>query len=501
MPRRVQLKLLRLLFFVACAYFAVQLLLLAKHAAHDHELDLDLEVHDRVVSHRIMGVARALIKNSSMLERVERTLKGWEDKPIIRSETDAPPDREVRQKRKRFLQKKMLPAQPAWDDPDSPGYGGRGVTINKDELSLAERARYDQGYERFKVNEYASSLIPLQRKLRNVTEPECLAKLATYDLDNLPTAGVVIVFHNEAWSILLRTVHSILGASPPQLLSDIILVDDASTMEHLGQQLEDYVALLDKVKLVRLKQRSGLMKARMTGFHHVTGDVAAFLDSHCEVAEGWLEPLLQRIHEDENVLAVPATDTINSDTFAYQATHATKQLRGGMDLDLLFMWIPQLAEENARRGSLFEPMKSPAHLGCCFAMAKKTFLRLGLYDPGLKIWGGENTELSFKTWMCGGSVEIIPCSHAGHMFRVTSQIPLGDDGDVIIKNCLRVAEVWMDEYKVLYHDRIFNQQDSFDFGDVSERVALRKQLGCKSFGWYLKNAYPDIQKLERKRQS
>jgi len=44
----------------------------------------------------------------------------------------------------------------------------------------------------------------------------------------LPSACVIIIFHNEAWSVLLRTVHSVLDRSLPEHLHQIILVDDAS---------------------------------------------------------------------------------------------------------------------------------------------------------------------------------------------------------------------------------------------------------------------------------
>lgn len=45
----------------------------------------------------------------------------------------------------------------------------------------------------------------------------------------LPRTSVIIVFHNEGWSSLLRTVHSILNRTPPQFLEEILLVDDFSS--------------------------------------------------------------------------------------------------------------------------------------------------------------------------------------------------------------------------------------------------------------------------------
>lgn len=45
---------------------------------------------------------------------------------------------------------------------------------------------------------------------------------------NLPTASVVICFHNEEFHALLRTVFSVINLTPHHFLEEIILIDDLS---------------------------------------------------------------------------------------------------------------------------------------------------------------------------------------------------------------------------------------------------------------------------------
>lgn len=109
---------------------------------------------------------------------------------------------------------------------------------------------------------------------------------------------MVVIFYNEHFSTLLRTVYSVLNRSPPQLLKEIVLINDHSTKEFLWKQLDEFVQskLAPKVKLINLPERSGLIKARLAGAKAATGDVIIVLDSHTEVNVNWLPPLIGKTY-------------------------------------------------------------------------------------------------------------------------------------------------------------------------------------------------------------
>ena len=96
--------------------------------------------------------------------------------------------------------------------------------------------------------------------------------------------------------------------------------------------------------------------------------------------------------------------------------------------------------------------------------------------------------------MCGGEIEIVPCSRVGHIFRNDNPYSFPKDRmKTVERNLGRVAEVWLDEYKELFYghgDHLIDQ--GLDVGNLTQQRELRKKLKCKSFKWYLENVFPDL---------
>jgi len=146
-----------------------------------------------------------------------------------------------------------------------------------------------------------------------------------------------------------------------------------------------------------------------------------------------------------------------------------------------------------RNGDRTQPLRTPTMAGGLFSIDKEYFEEIGTYDEGMDIWGGENLEMSFRVWQCGGVLEISPCSHVGHVFRDKSPYTFpGGVAKIVNKNAARVAEVWMDNWKDFFYEMNPGARN-VEVGDVSARRSLRKKLECKSFRWYLENIYPESQ--------
>ncbi|XP_058413592.1 probable polypeptide N-acetylgalactosaminyltransferase 8 [Diceros bicornis minor] len=360
-------------------------------------------------------------------------------------------------------------------------------------LSEAQQKEAQDLFQKFGYNVYLSNQLPLDRAIPDTRDSRCLLK--TYS-SQLPSLSVILIFMNEALSIILRAITSIINRTPSRLLKEIILVDDFSSNEELKAYLEEKIKLYNQkypglLKIIRHTERKGLAQARNAGREAATADVVAILDAHIEVNVGWAEPILARIQEDRTVIVSPVFDNIRFDTFELTKYELAVD---GFNWELWCRYDP-LPKAWIDLHDVTAPVKSPSIMG--ILAANRLFLgEIGSLDGGMLVYGGENVELSLRVWQCGGRIEVLPCCRVAHLERHHKPYAL-DLSLVLKRNALRVAEIWMDEYKdmVYFAWNIPLQNSGIDYGDISSRMALRGKLKCQSFDWYLKNVYPILKPI------
>ncbi|VDP67722.1 unnamed protein product [Echinostoma caproni] len=276
------------------------------------------------------------------------------------------------------------------------------------------------------------------------------------------------------------------------------------------------------VKLIRNPQRYGLIKARMVGARAAMAEVLVFLDSHVTCTPKWLEPLLIRMvsfrarvnhtvntgnHRDDDSDLNAERLIVSPIVFDNKEKGDINRplYTGGFTWNLTFRW-EYPPKPTASHNAAFEPQLTPAISGGIYASWRRAFFEMGGYDEEMNIWGGENIELSLRTWMCHGQMEIIPCSRVGHLFRKKHpySFPEGIE-QTVVKNRKRVALVWLThvedteqhrpqeikDYLSLFYDASPTAVE-VDAGSVLDRKELAKQLNCRSFRWFLTNVYPKL---------
>ncbi|KFB51136.1 hypothetical protein ZHAS_00019421 [Anopheles sinensis] len=368
-----------------------------------------------------------------------------------------------------------------------PGDMGHPVIMDLNDTSVQELVQ--EGLKTFGYNEYASDLISVRRRLPDVRAPWCRAQ--DNSESSLPLTSIVMVFYNEAWSVLIRSVHSILDRTPAHLIREILLVDDFSTAPYLKTRLDEYFEEYPKVRILRAPRRLGLIAAKVLGAKASSAKFITFLDAHVECTKGWLEPLLREVAANETTIAIPTIDQINPMSMELQTDFAPRVV-GAFRWDLNFGWWGRAAMKK-RYPNPYVPFDTPAMAGGLFTIERTFFERLGWYDEGFDIYGIENIELSMKSWMCGGRMVIVPCSRVAHVRKRSHPYLDRVNVDVVKRNSMRLAEVWMDEYRQVIFD-VYGVPRYFEelFGSVDERKAIRRRAQCGTFRNYIVQSFPEM---------
>ena len=114
-----------------------------------------------------------------------------------------------------------------------PMYSGRGGCLCKEQV---QPGRIRQGGEKWEIPTTNSnqSKVASNREVPDTRSGAC--KASDWKQEQFPPTSVIITFHNEARSTLLRTIVSVLNRSPEHLIKEIILVDDFSD----NRKCQDY---------------------------------------------------------------------------------------------------------------------------------------------------------------------------------------------------------------------------------------------------------------------
>lgn len=223
----------------------------------------------------------------------------------------------------------------------------------------------------------------------------------------------VVISTRQEGDALTRTVRSVSAADPAP--REIVVVDDGSTDGSTGRAWPGHVTVVRQ-------EHAGIAPARNRGAGVAQQPILVFLDAHCLVEPGWLEPLLAALTEHPEAVVGPAV----------RDAADPRYLGCGANLvDALFTY--RWCRAPVDRDALVEVGVVP---GGCLAVRRDAFLRMGGFGPFTGT-GAEDVELALRWWRAGHPLLGVPASVVTHRFRAVA--PYRADHQAWLQNILRTA--------------------------------------------------------------
>lgn len=377
--------------------------------------------------------------------------------------------------------------------------------------------RYKLLRKQFGYNAWLVEQLPLRQPVRDVRDKRC-------DRSEPPAAltaaSIVVIFRNEQLAMLLRTLHSIKDATPPELINGMFLINDHSDMGFWQQKLsrdafDEYVrqTIFREVRILHLEESIGVVRARRLAINMAIATKVVFLDAHVQLTAGWLPPLLLALKDNKKTLATPQLDELDEDTLQYKRVEPR---RGLFDWTLRRREVPLLKEQLQQ---LPRPYETPVMRAAVFAVNVKVFQNLVEFDGQLNAPAAAELALSLEYWCSGGRVLVVPCSRVAHLqpsdthvlqrysdmnqmglqllrvsalflyFRVFSLLASASS----LQSYKRLAKIWLND--PLYQLKVYEVQPQIknsNIGSMKELYERFQKYEFKSFDWYLQHVATDL---------
>ncbi|CAL1532146.1 unnamed protein product [Lymnaea stagnalis] len=307
-------------------------------------------------------------------------------------------------------------------------------------------------------------------------------------LEHLPPTSLVITSSATERSTFARTLVSALSKAKSVRIFDVAIVFDGSYDAKIGEILSG----LQGVRIIINRDRKGRAMARMQGIAATKGEIIVLIEDLSEMNMDWLSPLILRLMESPKSLVTPVYDVVDHLTFQYSSL--PELYRVGFDWSLQYRWegVPFSYQVRPDPTSIF---RSPVTTGSVIAMRRDFFTWLGQYDTTTWARDLEDMDLSLRAWLCGGQVEIIPCSRVGIINIKGGELGISPVSfNNYLRSARRIAEIWLDDYKRFFY-AVRPSARMQPIADISILRKLKEKLKCRSFKWYLTSIYPQLQPL------